>query len=322
MVGSRIGALRERRGMTREELAWHTGIETGVLEYIETWGVRRVGLEALIRIADALKLSPSRELAPLLAANGPCRRVCQAIRVGPLSAGSTTLYRLFRRYHAIHECFPNGVIERAEAARRGTLPEAAVVEYLGSRDEVLGRPDIVSSFENLFVLPQLASAFPQAHFLLTVRDVFSWLDHTLRWIVWHNTRFGESHIGLLPGFRLCTISHEQFQSSGPVIVSVLLRYWRDSWHVMEEDCPPERSLLLQTHTILERRSEIARFLCIPPESLEIEAANQFKTYPPEPAIDRAWREWIPDLIDEETRALMRHLFPDSPDRTRRRDRSR
>jgi len=56
-IGPRIRAARERRGYSREELAYRSGLSWGAIEQIESGRRRQVRPDTLLRLCDALELT-------------------------------------------------------------------------------------------------------------------------------------------------------------------------------------------------------------------------------------------------------------------------
>ena len=55
-LGKRVRSQRKLLGMTQEELAEHAGISSSFMGHIER-GTRKMSIDTLVRIADALELS-------------------------------------------------------------------------------------------------------------------------------------------------------------------------------------------------------------------------------------------------------------------------
>lgn len=64
MIGKRLKALRERRGLSQYELARAAQVSQGLIWQIEA-GRKNPGLETLLRLAQALSVSPE-ELLPVV----------------------------------------------------------------------------------------------------------------------------------------------------------------------------------------------------------------------------------------------------------------
>lgn len=62
-IGQRVRTLRKEQGMTQVELATAVGTHQTSLSQIER-GVRGVGIQHVLKLAKALKVSPDRLLAP------------------------------------------------------------------------------------------------------------------------------------------------------------------------------------------------------------------------------------------------------------------
>jgi len=138
--------------------------------------------------------------------------------------------------------------------------------YLRERDVLLNLEAESSHF--LFeVAPTLAEIFPDARFICTLRDCFSWLESVLNreaasdtrgqypyWLLW-NKRFtrGRTARTLLENGRLGERPCEDTLRS-------YFRYWAYHYHVVESQVPDDRLLLGRTSELEAELPRISAFL--------------------------------------------------------------
>src|SRR3546814_12185522 len=62
-------------------------------------------------------------------------------------------------------------------------------------------------------------------------------------------------------------SRAALESALPTLVGRFVRHWAEANRRIRTLLPPERSLLVRTETLSEQRTEIARFVGVPPGTL-------------------------------------------------------
>lgn len=118
-------------------------------------------------------------------APAPATRRFRLYNVGIPKTGTTSVAALFRQhYRAAHEYQFQETVEHVTAWHNGTISPGAFRAFLLRRD-VEGTLEVDSSSFNHYYLDILIEEFPDARFVFTVRDCYSWLDSyvnmLLRW---------------------------------------------------------------------------------------------------------------------------------------------
>ena len=128
--------------------------------------------------------------------------------VGAAKTGTYSIASMFdRTIRSGHESDSEHIIDRILDFAEGRIQELDIVSYIRKRDERLCL-DVDSSQLNVFLLQYLLKEFPEARYLLTARDCYSWLDsfvnHSLSrnasegWIRLREYRFRASELSHPP----------------------------------------------------------------------------------------------------------------------------
>lgn len=163
----------------------------------------------------------------------------------------------------------NGGLQNPEALRR----------YLQARDDHLGL-EMESSYFLFDATPILADMFPDARFILTTRDCYSWLRSVVNretrysrprtypyWLAW-NRRFtgGRTAHALLEDGRLPERPNE-------LLLRSYLEYWTHHHRVVQDAVPESRLLVIPTACLNESAGRLDEFLDLPVPLQRVEAQN-------------------------------------------------
>ncbi len=100
----------------------------------------------------------------------------KAFCVGQAKSGTASIYGLLAAHHrAAHEPEREQILGLILKEWRGEVGANALRDYLLERDRRLNL-DYDIAWANQFILGHLLTAFPQAKFLVLVRDAYTWLQ--------------------------------------------------------------------------------------------------------------------------------------------------
>jgi hypothetical protein len=237
------------------------------------------------------------------------RRV-HAFGVGAPKSGTHSLAGMFRRYRAAHEPENDLLIPailRSDPA--GPVPDADVL--VRARDRRLWL-ELESSHLLLHLLESLVSVWPDARFILTIRDPYTWMGSALngqqrkpappRWGRLGYYRFREFLPARLPAARELPIADH-------TLVDRLLLYWQLHNQMVLDLVPPERLLVVRTHELSTSADALAAFLGIPASSVDVSNAHLYKT-PKKLDVLSGRRAEIEAAVQKYCAPLMRTYFPD------------
>lgn len=153
-------------------------------------------------------------------------------------------------------------------------------QFLLARDRRLGL-EVEASNPLGMVVAELQELFPEACFLLTVRDPRSWLQSqinhqlgrrppTTNWRRWRDLRFGAG------GRSHC--AHERpLAERGLYTLDGYLSHWAHHHTLVLDAVPSCRRLVIRTHEIGEKLPEIAAFAGVPASTLDASGAHSFSS---------------------------------------------
>jgi hypothetical protein len=190
--------------------------------------------------------------------------------VGIPKTGTASIAGLFSQYRTGHEFMFGETVEHIIAYYNGQIDTGPFKEYLRLRD-YQGKLEMDSSSFNHYYLDILEEEFPDAKFIFTIRDCYSWLNSylnmLLRWRKGHQTTRSkiptwQIHYGR---FKLGEFDPDDFASPQvlklrlPDMLDRFLRCWSEYNSRVLDRLPAERSIVIRTHEISESLVKLALF---------------------------------------------------------------
>ncbi|NJN68526.1 MAG: radical SAM protein [Chloroflexaceae bacterium] len=202
--------------------------------------------------------------------------------VGIPKTGTTSVAALFRQhYRAAHEYQFQATVEHVTGWHNGTISPDAFRAFLLRRDAE-GTLEVDSSSFNHYYLDILIEEFPDARFVFTVRDCYSWLDSYLNMLLrWRRhleetgtevprwqAEYGRVQFGVFDpqGFT----SPEALREHLPDLADRFLQCWGNyNRRVLSllALLPEERTLIVRTSELSASLSRLADFAGVPHETL-------------------------------------------------------
>ena len=140
------------------------------------------------------------------------------------------------------------------------------------------RFDMDSNVLNAYFVREIAAAFPDAKFILTVREPESWLDSIVNhmctrdssayWIKFREVRFGNCDD--YPD------AEQWLRDNGVPSIRALLKYRNFHNRFVIDNVPRERLMILPTERISESIDAIAHFAGVDPSLLRVEDSHLFR----------------------------------------------
>lgn len=199
--------------------------------------------------------------------------------IGTAKSGTHSIAAMFDdRLRCAHEPESDEVIDLILDIDAGLIEDEELDRYLLKRDRRLWL-DIDSSQLNFFFIRKLVALFPDAKFVLTIRDPYSWLDsfmdHQLarggsdKWVELRNYRFRPDKYTHQEGERV-------LRENGLYTLDGYLSYWEHHNRTVIESVPQDRLLIVRTDKITESAERISAFAGIPFSHLRKEESHAFK----------------------------------------------
>ncbi len=267
-------------------------------------------------------LRAARTGTPGFGASPEVPRRIRAYCLGAPKSGTHSIAGLFAaRYRARHEPEVKSVILALLGAAAGALPEEAQREFLRVRDAEL-QLEMEASHPLHFFAPLLAEEFPEARFVLTLRDCYSWLHAYINQHVEIQRPLGSHWMRLMDYLLLQDakggVTNTRFApkelamaEQGLFPLRNYLAYWANHNRYVLESIPAERLLVVRTHEIRQRIPEIAGFLGVPEDSLERSRAHlSVRQEKPCRIVYEVDREYLEAQVELYCRPLMDRFFPE------------
>jgi transcriptional regulator with XRE-family HTH domain len=312
MLGTLIKARREQRGLSPQALAQQAQVSLSMLTDVEAERLETLDDSAVLRIANLL--APTAEAYAELCDANAARRF-RAYGVGLPKTGTTSIAAIFGAFRSAHEGLAHETYRALAARAHGSTTEADFRDFLRWRDVRAALEMDSAGFHHAYI-PLLVQEFPDARFVLTVRDCFSWLDSLVRYVLDAGpdggafVGWGREQLGLpfdLP-YRDAT-SRERLRPTIASCLSGFLRYFRDGNRRVLAAVPEARLLVVRTSEISQSLASIARFVGMAEEALDRTCAHQLQA-PPHPSLLRSLdRATVESLFEGVEDQVMLRYFP-------------
>jgi hypothetical protein len=207
-------------------------------------------------------------------------RPCHLICAGLPRSGTTSLFTLFAGQRAGNEYAEAETITKLVAAHEGRLSDPALDRYLLRRDTESTLAMDATSFLHLR-LDRIVPLFPEARFVLPIRDPAHWFESYLKMLLrWHDSfsrrgsappRWMDAYGGMLFGhFDWDEIAApEACARNLSEVAGRFLSHWRDATAAALDRLPEDRRLILRTEALSDpaARGALARFVELEPGDL-------------------------------------------------------
>lgn len=164
---------------------------------------------------------------------------------------------------------------------------------------------------SVHVLDLLVQEFPDARFILTIRDCYSWVDSALnhqagRKLSEPNETFLRYWIA--PGSEYAP-AETVLKENGLYPLKSYFRAWASHNQRVLDTVPPDRLLVIRTNDISESPERIAAFLGVPAHMLDRDRAHSFRTRKRFDFLSAIDRDFVRDAAQESCEPLMTRFFP-------------
>ena len=243
----------------------------------------------------------------------PARRV-RLYGVGMGKSGTHSLAEMLSgKLKASHEPEPGELIEKILARQNDALSETDFHAWLRARDRRLAL-EVDSSNLNFWLVDFLVHEFPEARFVLTIRDCYSWLNsfmnHWLhrpsvdaRWACLHELRFGSKDAVFAPG-------EHRLKELGFYPLAAYLKYWAQHNEQVIAKVPPARLIVVRTDQLAQRAFEIADFTGLPRDAVNLNKTHQFSNPLKQDLLSQMDRSFLEHEVQLRCGPLMAQFFPE------------
>lgn len=197
--------------------------------------------------------------------------------IGAVKTGTNSLASLFsKNYRSYHEpgVGHGDIVTMLEKKIQNNLSKSEIKKWIRRRDWKYWL-DCESSHIIAWFVDAVAENFPDAIFILTVRDCYSWLDSVINQHM--NRKPGENYTKLRELYHGGDYEYEVsiLKEKGLYTLDGYLSYWAKHNTFVLNSIPVERLLVIPTKNISENISSIAEFVGVPEYKLNIEGKHSY-----------------------------------------------
>jgi hypothetical protein len=249
------------------------------------------------------------------------RRQFHVYNVGIPKTGTTSIASLFRQYKTGHEFMFGETVEHIIAYYHKKIAAETFRKYIRFRD-CEGKLEMDSSSFNHYYLDILEEEFPDAKFIFTIRDCYSWmnsyLNMLLRWRKYHQTtqskiptwqiEYGRFQFGEFDpdGFSL----PQALKLRLPDMLDRFLRCWSEYNGRVLDRLPAERSIVIRTHEISGSLIKLAHFVGVAENRLAADGKHSNYGLGKINLLKFVDRDLLEDRCNHYCGNLMNSLFPE------------
>lgn len=249
-----------------------------------------------------------------------CRAAADGVRLGPRprlygigmgKTGTNLLASLFAGVPAAHEPEARDVIEALLDYEAGRRDWRSLRGFVVDRDRRLGLSVDVSNL-NIFLVDMLVDLAPDARFVLTIRDPWSWLDSivnhyarrppTAEWRAFAEHRFGGEG-GADPAAEGVLATHGLHPLAG------YLSYRRSHLEKALAAVPADRLFVVPVGRIMEEAGRIAAFAGLPADSIDPAGAREYRNPAKQPILQQIPRDHLAAEVRRHCEPLLERFFP-------------
>ena len=198
------------------------------------------------------------------------------------------------------------------SAAQGRLSSPRLEKYLERRDRRLWLELESSNYCYHFIRP-LVHLFPDAKFILTIRDCYSWLDSLINHYL--AVRVVDQH------YRLCDLRFSAAGLEHPPEERTLadhhlytldgyLGYWLRHYRTVTETVPGARLLIVRTDRIRAELPRIAEFLEVPLDTLDQRQLHSYRAKQRFDLLAQIPPDYLLAKVNAHCGELMQEYFPD------------
>ena len=249
----------------------------------------------------------------------PLRRIVQqrkfhAFCVGTPKSGTTSIPSMFtnyRAYHEVNDTFLISLIRKSLDKQISTNELEAIFQKRDKRNWL----EMDSSHYNAFFVNELHNKFPEAKFVLTLRDCISWLDS------WFNHQVSRE---TQPDLSIYDFGRRNYYSRGYSYTKYdsflgelklfplksYFEFWKEHNSKVILTIPKNQLLILKTELISTSTDQITSFLQIPSNSLKVENTHKNKAKAKHSILKKIDPEYLKDVALEFCGGLNDKYFPE------------
>ena len=235
--------------------------------------------------------------------------------VGTGKTGTHSIAAMFSGpVRSCHEPEAIELMEKIFDLQAGRIKEEELTAWVRRRDRKLAL-EVDSSHLNFYILDLLIREFPEARFVLTIRDCYSWCNSVINqaarlagkvhpfWPRLADLRFRPDIFRHAP--------EEKFlKEKGLYTLDGYLSHWKEHSGQVIDKVPKERLLVVRTDQIQQEALTIAGFAGLPHHAVRLERTHEYQNPSKEQWLRQIDRNFLEAKVEKHCRPLMTQFFPE------------
>ncbi len=222
--------------------------------------------------------------------------------VGDFKTGSVSLNRLLSAHiRCQHEPGAYPFAHLLCQYHRGGISREEFIRLLGRRVQAYNLEGECSGFLPFFA-GDLHQMFPNAKFILTIREPLAWADSLFKQILLGRRRLGWHYWD--PVFDVWFGAKDFAPEEGLLReldlypIRGMLAHWRASQEAVVESVDPDKLLIIRTEDLSDSLPRIEEFLELPGGSLDRESSHSHRAKSDESLVGKIDRQFLDDRLAE------------------------
>lgn len=246
---------------------------------------------------------------------GPTKvRRTQVYCVGTAKSGTHSICAMFSpNVRTGHETLALRQIDVFLNWHEGRLGEREVRQWIRNRDRKLAL-EMDSSWLHVQFLEILRDEFPDARFVLTIRDCYSWLNSEFKRVLRTPNRKPQRvrfrKLLYDPENVIHAPEEQVLKAIGLFALDAYLSRWAAHNAKVLAEIPAERLLVVRTDQIRERACDIADFAGLPRNALRLHRTHEYRNPVQRKLILELDRNFLEQKVVQHCRPLMNRFFPE------------
>ena len=249
------------------------------------------------------------------------RRAFHAYCIGVPRTGTTSIAGLFREYYRSgHEVDPEDVLKYSLDFREGKIQMHEFEQFILKRDRDLFL-EMDSSTHNVYMIPVLLRLFPQAKFLIPIRDTISWLNSYIDYGINNRLKEGTNVISpqrtRMNEFRYGDLYHAYSQKENILkefdmpSIEAFLYFYSTYYKTVLEIIPEDRRIIYNIVELKESIPAICSLLGISAYFLNSKNVRMNISSKKHHVLEKIEPVYLQERIDYYCSDMMKRYYPDA-----------
>ncbi len=240
-------------------------------------------------------------------------RAFHAYCIGNAKSGTRSLTGVFEaNFRSLHEPERSELLTYILSEADGSVTPDGAVEFIRERDQRLGL-EFDSSWVNFFIVGHLVRIFPDAKFVLLIRDCYTWVESVVNHMLTRTIPIDARKFmdWWFESDRYPHRPEEQLlKENGLFSLDSHLNCWKNHITTTLAKVPTERLLVLRTHEIRNALDDLATFLGVPSTRLDETRCHLNKGTKAKPLLSLVERTFLEERVAALCQEEMRQYFPE------------